>query len=130
MSVLVAYIPTPEGDAALQMALAEARRRDTSVVLVNASTGDATADPRHLNTEQLTKVSEQLAASGVPHEIEVRTGRDPVDEIVTLSEQRAVELVVIGLRHRNAVGKLLWGSTAQRILLEVERPVLAVKASR
>jgi nucleotide-binding universal stress UspA family protein len=130
MSVLVAYIPTPEGDAALQMALAEARRRDTSVVLVNASTGDATADPRHLNTEQVTKVSEQLADSGVPHVIEVRTGRDPVDEIVTLSEQPAVELVVIGLRHRNAVGKLLWGSTAQRILLEVERPVLAVKASR
>jgi nucleotide-binding universal stress UspA family protein len=128
MSVLVGYVPTPEGDAALQVALAEARRRDTSVVVVNASTGDATADPRHLNTEQLAAVTERLANSGVPHTIDVRTGRDPVDEIVTLSEDAAVELVVIGLRHRNPVGKLLWGSTAQRILLEVERPVLAVKA--
>jgi nucleotide-binding universal stress UspA family protein len=128
MSVLVGYVPTPEGDAALQVALTEARRRDTSVMVVNASTGDATADPRHLNTDQLAAVTERLANSGVPHTIDVRTGRDPVDEIVTLSEDAAVELVVIGLRHRNPVGKLLWGSTAQRILLEVERPVLAVKA--
>jgi nucleotide-binding universal stress UspA family protein len=130
MSVLVGYVPTPEGDAALQMALAEARRRETSVVVLNASAGDATADPRHLNTEQLAVVTERLANSGVPHTIDVRTGRDPVDEIVTLSEDASVELLVIGLRHRNPVGKLLWGSTAQRILLEVERPVLAVKALR
>ncbi|MET0896489.1 MAG: universal stress protein [Mycobacterium sp.] len=130
MSVLIGYVPTPVGDAALHMALTEARRRDTSILLVNASTGDATADPRHLNSEQLETVTAQLAASGVPHTIEVRSGRDPVDEIVALSEDPAVEVVVIGLRHRNPVGKLLWGSTAQRILLEVECPVLAVKASR
>jgi nucleotide-binding universal stress UspA family protein len=37
------------------------------------------------------------------------------------------ELLVIGLRHRNPVGKLLLGSASQRILLECPKPVLAVK---
>ena len=37
-------------------------------------------------------------------------------------------MIVIGLRHRTAVGKLLMGSNAQRILLQTKRPVLAVKA--
>ena len=39
-------------------------------------------------------------------------------------------LIVIGLRHRTAVGKLLMGSVAQRILLDARCPVLAVKAER
>jgi nucleotide-binding universal stress UspA family protein len=38
------------------------------------------------------------------------------------------ELIVIGLRRRSAVGKLILGSAASRILLTVPIPVLSVKA--
>lgn len=130
MSVLLGYVPTPEGDAALQMAVTEARLRETSLVVLNASSGDAIADPHHANPDVVARIEKELADSGVPHRIEVRSGRDPVDEIATMAEDSSVELVVIGLRPRNAVGKLLTGSTAQQILHDVNCPVLAVKATR
>jgi nucleotide-binding universal stress UspA family protein len=37
------------------------------------------------------------------------------------------EAIVIGIRHRSAVGKMLMGSVAQRVLLDAPCPVIAVK---
>ncbi|MET1038318.1 MAG: universal stress protein, partial [Aeromicrobium sp.] len=36
-------------------------------------------------------------------------------------------LIVVGIRPRTPVGKLLLGSVAQRLILDAECPVLAVK---
>ena len=130
MSVLVGYIPTPEGRAALDAAVTEARSRNTTLVVLNASTGDALVDPRHANSDTMAEIEKELAHAGVTHSVEHRGGRDPVDEIVAMAEKHSVELVVIGMRRRSPVGKLLMGSTAQRILLEVPCPVLAVKVAR
>ena len=39
------------------------------------------------------------------------------------------EIIVIGIRRRTPTGKLITGSQAQRILLDANCPVLAVKAA-
>jgi nucleotide-binding universal stress UspA family protein len=49
------------------------------------------------------------------------------EDLAAVVEETGAELLVIGLRKRSAVGKLLMGSAAQRILLDVDCPVLAVK---
>jgi nucleotide-binding universal stress UspA family protein len=95
--------------------------------VLNAASGDSLVDPRHANADAMAEIDRELAAAGVPHTVEHRTGRDPVDEILELAGRDDVELVVIGLRRRSPVGKLLMGSAAQRILLGAPGPVLAVK---
>jgi nucleotide-binding universal stress UspA family protein len=129
MSVLVGYIPTPEGRAALTAAVAEVKRRTTSLIVLNASSGDSLVDPRHASADGMAEIDRELADAGVPHTVEHVSGRDPVDEIVRRAGEGDVDLVVIGLRRRSPVGKLLMGSAAQRILLEVGCPVLAVKSA-
>ena len=130
-SVVVGYVPTQEGESALSRALEEARSRDARLLVVNTSRGDALVDERYVDEGQLGALQDRLAASGVPHEVvHAIRGRDAAEEILSVAEDRRADLVVIGLRRRSAVGKLLLGSTAQRVLLEAPCPVLAVKAPR
>ncbi|MCX5554822.1 universal stress protein [Streptomyces sp. NBC_00038] len=130
MTVLVGYVPSPEGEAALRAGIDEARRRGESVLVVNTSRGDAYVDPRFAQEPDLAHVREDLAALRIKFDIrQVLGGRDAAEEIIELAEQPDVSLVVIGLRRRSAVGKLIMGSAAQQILLGADCPVLAVKAA-
>ena len=54
-------------------------------------------------------------------------GVDAADELLKAMDHDEAELLVIGIRHRNPVGKLLLGSVSQQLLLECPKPVLAVK---
>ena len=127
--VVVGFVPGPRGEAALQHAVEECRRRDARLVVVNTSRGDSLVDERFLQGEDLERLEAQLAAAGVPAELRrPMRGRDVADELAGVVQETSAELLVIGLRRRSALGKLLMGSAAQRILLDVECPILAVKA--
>jgi nucleotide-binding universal stress UspA family protein len=127
--VVVGYTPGSIGDAALDRAVKETRLRDGRLVVVNSSRGDATVDNRYLQEDEVTELGQRLDASDVPWTLHqpVR-GRDAAEEVLQAAEDSRADLVVIGLRHRTPVGKLIMGSTAQRVLLDARCPVLAVKA--
>ena len=129
MVILVAYVPRPEGQAALDKGIEIAKERNAQLVVVNATPGGAGDDPARADVQDVERVEKILADSGLKAEFKqfVR-GRNAVEEITELVESRNVAMLVIGLRRRSAVGKLLLGSMAQEILLSISCPILAVKA--
>ncbi|HZO64974.1 MAG: universal stress protein [Kribbellaceae bacterium] len=130
MTILVAYVPTPQGEAALRAGVHESRLRREKLLVVNTSRGDAYADPRLAQEHDLETVRRDLTELGVDFDVrQLIGGRDAADEITDLAAAEQVSLIVIGLRHRTPVGKLLLGSAAQHILLDAPCPVLAVKAT-
>ncbi len=130
MTIVVGYVPTPEGDAALRAAVDESRLRDQPLHVVNSSRGDALSDPRFASAGALDEVRNRLDSAGVVYEIEQQVrGHEAADEVVAAADRVGAGLIVIGLRRRTATGKLLTGSQAQRILLDANCPVLAVKAT-
>jgi nucleotide-binding universal stress UspA family protein len=131
VTVTLAYVFTPEGDAALAATLEEAQRRSSDVLVVNV-TRPATGEASPYSEEQeLDAVQARLAEAGVASEVrQLPAGTDPVEAIIDAARDSGSELVVIGLRRRTAVGKLVLGSTAQHLLLGLDCPVLAVKAAR
>lgn len=128
MSIVVAYMPSPEGEAAVDAAIAESRLRGLRVVVVNATKGDALVDTHYASTAGVESLDTRLADSGVAHEIVRPMGADVADLILQVAERVGAELLVVGLRRRTPVGKLLLGSVSQRLLLDAPLPVLAVHA--
>jgi nucleotide-binding universal stress UspA family protein len=129
MTILVAYVPRPEGEAALDKGLEIAKRRNELLVVVNASAGGGQTDPSAVDVEDVEWVQNRLKNSGINAEFkQLVRGKSPVEEIEGLVDSMRVSVLVIGLRKRSAVGKLILGSVAQELLLSVSCPVLAVKA--
>jgi nucleotide-binding universal stress UspA family protein len=130
MTIVVGFVPTPEGDAALAAAISEARLREEPLHVVNTSRGDSLVDNRFASGEALTAVRSRLDESGVVYEIDQQVSRhDASDQLVETADRIKASLIVIGLRRRTPTGKLITGSQAQRILLDANCPVLAVKAA-
>ena len=130
MTIVVGYVPTPQGDAALTAAISEAQLRTETLHVVHTSRRDAPVDNRLASEEQLAAVRDRLDASGLTYEIDQKfQGDDPASQLVDLADQLQASLIVIGIRRRTPTGKLLTGSQAQRILLDANCPVLAVKAA-
>lgn len=131
MAIVLGYVPLPEGRAALARALDEVRLRGGPLIVVNSSRGDSLIDDRYLQGQPLEDLRAELTASGVDFQIRQNVrGRDAAEEIQEAVDDTRAELVVIGLRRRTPVGKMLMGSAAQQILLDVDCPILAVKARR
>jgi nucleotide-binding universal stress UspA family protein len=131
VTIVVGYVPKPEGRAALHAAVEQARLRGESLHVLNSTRGDSYLDSSFASESELEEIRRVLRESGVPFELEQKIGgRGGADDVIDVAESTKATLVVIGLRHRTATGKLIFGSDAQRILLDVECPVLAVKAVR
>jgi nucleotide-binding universal stress UspA family protein len=129
-SVVVGWVSSPEGQAAVEAAVEETRRRKGRLVIVHSSRGgnEDVATVVKLR-DALTELEARLSGEGL--EVTARDfarGKDPADDLIEVAEKEGAALIVIGLRRRTPVGKLLLGSNAQEILLRAECPVLAVKA--
>jgi nucleotide-binding universal stress UspA family protein len=125
--IVIGYSADQFGRAALQHGIDEARRRDTGLLVINSTSGESYVDTRFAQESEVHDVEAHLTDCGVPFELIQRVGVDTADELLAAMARDDAELLVIGIRHRNPVGKLLMGSVAQRVLLECPKPVLAVK---
>jgi nucleotide-binding universal stress UspA family protein len=132
VSIVVGYIPTREGRAALKRAAALCELRKTQLLVVDSSSNGKQYDPDDLFRFQtaLDGIRDRLLEAGLTVDVrQLVDGKEPADDLIDAADSSGADLIVIGLRRRTPVGKLILGSNAQRILLDARCPVLAVKAT-
>jgi nucleotide-binding universal stress UspA family protein len=130
MSVIVGYLSSERGHAALELGLSEARLRNTDLVIIHSLHGagvdhdeDVVASDRELET-----IDEMLSKEGINYSIHnyVR-GNSPSEDLVQAAADFDGQLIVIGLRQRTSAGKFLLGSNAHDILMNAPCPVLTIR---
>lgn len=131
MKILVGYVASSQGEAALHKGIEEARLRNAELVVVHAPpTSDRLAlEQLDEDRAQIEMLRRLLRNEGIPHEVLLLpSDSNASEEIIRLATVEGIDLIVIGIRRRSTVGKLLLGSTAQDLLLNAPCPVLSVHA--
>ncbi|MBN9738175.1 universal stress protein [Pseudonocardia sp. P1] len=131
----MAYGPTPEGAAALELGIAESRLRDTPFVVLATERQerfDADAHDGATVRSTIEALLARMAQVGDPggRVDVVDDGGDAAEALLDLAAGHGATLLVVGVRRRSPVGKLLTGSTAQRLILDSPIPVLVTHAAR
>lgn len=126
MKILLPYVPAPTSEAAFAYAVKVAK--DTGATLY------VLASEKHKDPKKAAKVTdrrplkERLEETGVPFELGTVPRRDdPADDILREAFVKEVDLIVIGVRHRTPIGRILFGDTSYRIIMESPVPVVCVK---
>ncbi|PQZ92946.1 universal stress protein UspA [Arthrobacter sp. MYb227] len=128
-TVVLGYVLSPLGHAALEAAITECARRDAKLLVINSTRADRTVDKNYAFSDDLATLHSILQESGVTYEVRQFVSEQLAsDDVIEAADEVDAELIVIGVRRRSPVGKMLMGSDSQRILLQADCNVLAVKA--
>lgn len=129
MKILVAYDKNVSTSKVVDEALFRAKKMGASVCLVRTCDFDEKRFKINQLESQLAELGEEVfKKNGVEYESHILIrGLDPGEDIVKYAREKQVDEIIIGVKKKSKVGKLVFGSTAQYVILEAHCPVLSVK---
>ena len=130
MKIMVGYDQSNVAKEALELAKKHAKAFDAKVYVVRSL-----AQSREMKLEDIQKAEQELEnirRSFRDEEIACKTEAiissiSPGEDLVQFAQENEIDEIIIGVRRRSKVGKLLFGSNAQYIILMAQCPVVAVK---
>jgi nucleotide-binding universal stress UspA family protein len=130
MKIMVGYRGKDVGKALLKLAVKHAKAFDGEILLVTSMRGGEDVELKKFTEaeEALEKAKEFLETQDVNVETKFLVrGLTPGEDLVNFSREVKADNIIIGVRSRSKVGKFVFGSTAQYVILEADCPVLSVK---
>ncbi len=129
MKLLIAYDKNVSISKVLDEAMKRAKKLNAYVFLVHTCDSDTPESEFFELENRLNKIRQEVfEKNGVESETHILIrGLTPGEDIVRYAYEKKVDEIVIGIKKRSKVGKLVFGSTAQYIILESHCPVLSIK---
>lgn len=130
MKLLVAYDGSNVSKEAVSLAEKHANSFKAGIILAHSMVGGPEVPRRDFETAEnnLEYEKNRLLDNNISCEsiLSVR-GLEAGEDLVKLADENKVNEIIIGVRRRSKVGKLLFGSTAQFVILNASCPVVSVK---
>jgi len=131
MKILVAYVGGLDVDNAV-LEVAKKHAKAFNATLYIACSMERVSEKERMDLDkvekQLAYVKETMDAEGIASETHILVrGLTPGEDIVEFAADKKVDEIIIGIEKKSKVGKLLFGSNAQYIILQSSCPVVSVK---
>ncbi len=130
MKILVGYDGSNVSKEAIAVGVKHANVFKAEILLVHSMVGGPEVPRKQfedaeneLDYEKNNLLDQQIPCKSI---LSVR-GLEAGEDLVQLADEHKVDEIVIGVRRRSKVGKLLFGSTAQYVVLNASCPVVSVK---
>jgi nucleotide-binding universal stress UspA family protein len=133
MNIIVGYDGNRSAKEALNLAKKHAKAFDAKVFVVTSLVGGTENQEDQLKDikkaeRDLEYAKETLESDGITCETHLLVrGLDPGEDIINFANQNNADEILIGVEKKSKVGKFIFGSTAQFVILEAKCPVIAVK---
>jgi nucleotide-binding universal stress UspA family protein len=129
MKILVGYEESKVAEEALKVALKQARafKADITIVTVLEQSRELQKDDIEAAEDKL----ENLKRTHNIHDLVCETSASvsflaPGEYLVEFAQENNIDEIVIGVKRRSKVGKLVFGSNAQYVILNAPCPVITV----
>jgi len=130
MKILVGFDGTNAAKEAIALAEQHARIFDATIILAYSMVGgpevprkDFEIAENSLEHQKNSLIDKKLTCKTI---MSVR-GLEAGEDLVQLAGDHQADEVIIGVRRRSKVGKIIFGSTAQYVVLNAPCPVVTVK---
>lgn len=130
MKIMVGYDGTQSCKSALDLAISYAKAFTGKVLVVASMREGAQPQTEEIKAmeEELAQVKGRLENKKIPCETHLLIrGMTPGEDLVHYGQENGIDKIVIGIRRRSKVGKLVFGSNAQYVILHASCPVTTVK---
>jgi nucleotide-binding universal stress UspA family protein len=130
MKILVGFDGSNSAKDALTLAKKHAAAFSAEVIVVTSLTGGNVTHAVEVEhaTKDLEAAKKTFEDGGIPCDTKLLVrGMTPGEDIVVYAKENSIDEIVIGIKRRSKVGKLLFGSNAQYVIIKAPCPVVTVK---
>lgn len=130
MKILVGYRGKNVGKDLLEQAVKQAKAFDAEVHVVTSMMGGEKTEKEKIEEAEanLENAKQFLDSHGVKNDVHLLIrGHSPGEDLVMFARENDIDEIIIAVKSRSKVGKILFSSTAQYVILKAECPVISIK---
>jgi nucleotide-binding universal stress UspA family protein len=130
MKILVGYDGSKVAEDAVKLAqkYGHAFKADIHIMTSLEQSPELKKEDIDKAESKLEKLRTSFKSDGIPCETQPSVSyQSPGEDLVRFAKENDIDEIIIGVRRRSKVGKLVFGSTAQYVILEAPCPVVTVK---
>ncbi len=130
MKILVGYDGSRVSENVLDLAHKHAKAFNADIYIMTSMKQDPELEKEDIDKAEsrLEKIKTSFKADDISCESHASVSyQSPGENLVEFAKNNDIDEIIIGVRKKSKVGKLVFGSTAQYVILKAPCPVVAVK---